>query len=184
MRQHIPEPARFIDLLNAKDGRCGDNWWPEKRREWHDYWDKRLECLVEFEPVDDPCPSDEYTSWWIEFCRRRFLSTDLLLVDPRHVGVSPGAVGIPAVPPPPATQGPAPLLDRRRTAARARVGTRASQRDHVQHDIPLDASSASADDGDGDGGDIGGGGEGVGVSVGEGGPVSQLLQEFGGGSSS
>ncbi|RYR59337.1 hypothetical protein Ahy_A05g025204 isoform A [Arachis hypogaea] len=80
--QHLPQPALNIDWLHAKDGRGGDRWFPTYYREWHQFWENRLQSVIWVDRVLDPGPSSEYLDWW---CRvaHRFLSPDVAFQDPR-----------------------------------------------------------------------------------------------------
>ncbi|RYQ90160.1 hypothetical protein Ahy_B09g096409 isoform A [Arachis hypogaea] len=111
--QPRPNPALNIDFLMSKDGRGGDRC--------------RAETVLRFDVVADPGPSHEFLEWWSQH-RKRFLSPDMHLGDPRAVSIpveasQRGAGRVPDM------DRPEDVPDRRRVERRARVGTRRSQRD-------------------------------------------------------
>ncbi|RYQ90158.1 hypothetical protein Ahy_B09g096409 isoform B [Arachis hypogaea] len=125
--QPRPNPALNIDFLMSKDGRGGDRWFPYHLQKWHLYWDDRAETVLRFDVVADPGPSHEFLEWWSQH-RKRFLSPDMHLGDPRAVSIpveasQRGAGRVPDM------DRPEDVPDRRRVERRARVGTRRSQRD-------------------------------------------------------
>ncbi|XP_072084701.1 serine/threonine-protein phosphatase 7 long form homolog [Arachis hypogaea] len=84
--QPRPHPALNIDFLMSKDGRGGDRWFLSHLQKWHLYWDSRTESVLRFDVVADPGPSHEFLEWWSQH-RKRFLSPDPQLGDPRAVAI-------------------------------------------------------------------------------------------------
>ncbi|XP_072064469.1 serine/threonine-protein phosphatase 7 long form homolog [Arachis hypogaea] len=122
--QPRPHPALNIDFLMSKDGRGGDRWFPYHLQKWHLHWESRAESVLRFDVVADPGPSHEFLEWWSQH-RKRFLSPDPHLGDPRAVAIpveasQRGAGRVPEM------DRPDDVPDRRRVERRARVGTRRS----------------------------------------------------------
>ncbi|QHO33825.1 uncharacterized protein DS421_9g261670 [Arachis hypogaea] len=125
--QARPCPALNIDFLMSKDGRGGDRWFPSQLQHWHLHWETRAEHVLRFDVVPDPGPSHDFLDWWRQH-RKRFLSPEMFLGDPRDIPI-----------PVEATQrdvGTVPDMDivddvpdRRRVNRRAGVGTRRSDRE-------------------------------------------------------
>ncbi|QHO54064.1 uncharacterized protein DS421_2g53370 [Arachis hypogaea] len=134
--QPPPSPVLNIVFLMSKDGRGGDRWFPYKLRKWHLYWESRADTVLRFDVVADPGPSHLFLEWWSQH-RKRFLSLDMQLGDPRAVPIpveasQRGAGRVPNM------DRPEDVLDKRRVERRARVGTRRSQREWRWLDAALD----------------------------------------------
>ncbi|RYR39432.1 hypothetical protein Ahy_A09g044972 [Arachis hypogaea] len=107
-----PRPALNIDFLMSKDGRGGDRWFLHHLQHWHLHWGTRADHVLRFDVVADPGPSHDFLDWWHQY-RKRFLSPEMYLGDPRDIPI-----------PVEATQRGVDKIDRR-----ARVRTRRSDRE-------------------------------------------------------
>ncbi|MED6185937.1 hypothetical protein PIB30_061944 [Stylosanthes scabra] len=93
-----------------------DKWWPAELDYWYDFWHNRRgrEHQIQIVPTHYPgWPTKEYADWWVVACRRRFLSSDCLLQDPRGAQLLDDA-------PPAATQARDPIVLPRDAPARER----------------------------------------------------------------
>ncbi|RYR70093.1 hypothetical protein Ahy_A03g016609 [Arachis hypogaea] len=113
--------------------------------EWHhvdrvlpQFGGERVEHILQFDIVPDPGPSHDFLTWWHQH-RKRFLSPEMLLGDPRGIPIPDEATqrGAGRVPDMARVDD---VPNRRRTERRARVGTRRSQRewnwvDHAMDDV-------------------------------------------------
>ncbi|QHN86665.1 uncharacterized protein DS421_16g548170 [Arachis hypogaea] len=120
-----PSASRPEHRLSDVQGR-------ERRRSM----DSRQESVLRFDVVADPRPSHEFLKWWSQH-RKRFLSPDTQLGDPRAVPVpveasqrGPGRV--------PDMDRPEDVPDRHRVERRMGVGTRRSQREWRWPDHAMD----------------------------------------------
>ncbi|MED6136084.1 hypothetical protein PIB30_052675, partial [Stylosanthes scabra] len=96
--QPIPlDPVNLYGFLRAS-ARDEDKWWPDELEYWYSFWNNRRarEHQIQIVYTRYPgWPTKEYIDWWVVACRRRFLSADRMLQDPRGVqlpdDVSPAA---------------------------------------------------------------------------------------------
>ncbi|QHN97245.1 uncharacterized protein DS421_18g625720 [Arachis hypogaea] len=86
VRTASPTSALNIDFLMSKVGRGGDRWFPSHLQHWHLHWETRADHVLRFDVVADPGPSHEFLAWWHQH-RKRFLSPEMYLGDPRGIPI-------------------------------------------------------------------------------------------------
>ncbi|MED6116460.1 hypothetical protein PIB30_100501 [Stylosanthes scabra] len=84
--QAVPlDPVNLDGFLRAS-AKGNDKWWPDELAYWYGFWHNRRsrDHQIQIVPTRHPSwPTREYTDWWAVACRRRFLTQDRLLQDPR-----------------------------------------------------------------------------------------------------
>ncbi|MED6165444.1 hypothetical protein PIB30_099584 [Stylosanthes scabra] len=84
--QAVPlDPVNLDGFLRAS-AKGDDKWWLAELAYWYGFWHNRRsrDHQIQIVPIRYPgWPTKEYDDWWAVACRRRFLSPNLLLQDPR-----------------------------------------------------------------------------------------------------
>ncbi|MED6210911.1 hypothetical protein PIB30_068549 [Stylosanthes scabra] len=84
--QAVPLDPVNLDGFDRASARGDDKWWPTELAYWYGFWHnrRRPEHQIQIVATHYPgWPTQEYAAWWAVACRRRFLSPDQLLHDPR-----------------------------------------------------------------------------------------------------
>ncbi|MED6161982.1 hypothetical protein PIB30_066068 [Stylosanthes scabra] len=84
--QVVPSDPVNLDEFFRASARGDDKWWPTELAYWYGFWhnQRARDHQILIVPTHYPgWPTKEYADWWAVACRRRFLSLDRLLQDPR-----------------------------------------------------------------------------------------------------
>ncbi|MED6201293.1 hypothetical protein PIB30_093479 [Stylosanthes scabra] len=114
--QAVPLDPVNLDGFIRASARDDDKWWPDELAYWYGFWHNRRSRYhqIQIVPTRYPgWPTREYADWCAVACRRRFLSLDRLLQDPR-------GAQLPDDVPPAATQERDPIVLQRDAPARGR----------------------------------------------------------------
>ncbi|MED6138831.1 hypothetical protein PIB30_078170 [Stylosanthes scabra] len=85
--QVVPLDPVNLDGFLCASARGDDRWWPDELAYWYGFWHNRRsrDHQIQIVPTRHPgWPTKEYADWWAVACRRRFLTQDRLLQDPRE----------------------------------------------------------------------------------------------------
>ncbi|MED6196484.1 hypothetical protein PIB30_048016 [Stylosanthes scabra] len=86
--QPIPSDPVNLDRFFGASARGEDKWWLNELDYWYNFWNNRRAREHQIQIVYTPYigwPTKEYIDWWVVAYRRRFLSEDRMLHDPRGV---------------------------------------------------------------------------------------------------
>ncbi|MED6150537.1 hypothetical protein PIB30_073290 [Stylosanthes scabra] len=87
-KQPIPLDLVNLDGFLRASAKGEDNWWLAELDYWYGFWNNRRAGEHQIQIVHTQYPewlTKEYIDWCVVACRRRFLSADRLLQDPRGV---------------------------------------------------------------------------------------------------
>ncbi|MED6161103.1 hypothetical protein PIB30_057594 [Stylosanthes scabra] len=85
--QAVPLDPVNLDRFDRASARGDDKWWPTELVYWYGFWHNRRRPEYQIQIVATlhypSWPTQDYAAWWAVVCRRRFLSPDRLLHDPK-----------------------------------------------------------------------------------------------------